>query len=79
MSASSKNQAFRNPRVLILLVIAVAILGLFVLRLWDVQIAKGAYYRDKAVNNSLQLQTIDAPNGPPLIKSRQRPPMNAHT
>ena len=73
MSTSSKNQTFRNPRVLILLVIAVAILGLFVLRLWDVQIVRGAYFRKAAVNNSLQLQAIDAPRG--IIYDRNGVPL----
>ncbi len=58
-----RRRIFANPRILILLGAALALLSLFVLRLWDLQIVHGAEYRNRATNNRLREDTIDAPRG----------------
>ena len=49
-------QRFYNPRLPLLIAVGVIILGLFVLRLWDVQIVHGSEYRAKAASNRLRLE-----------------------
>lgn len=61
--ASRRRRLFANPRILILLSISALVLGLFVLRLWDLQIVHGAEYRNRAVNNRLREESIAAPRG----------------
>ncbi len=56
--SSRKRRIFANPRILILLSAALLVLGLFVLRLWDLQIVRGAEYRNRAVNNRLREEAI---------------------
>jgi penicillin-binding protein 2 len=70
---TSKNRTFSNPRVVVLLVGALAILGLFVLRLWDVQIVHGADFRAQADQNRFRLDSIDAPRG--IIYDRNGQPL----
>jgi penicillin-binding protein 2 len=60
---SRRRRLFANPRILILLGLATLVLGLFVLRLWDLQIVHGAEYRNRAVNNRLREESIAAPRG----------------
>lgn len=48
-------------------------LGLFVLRLWDVQIVRGEDYRTRADNNRLRLESVAAPRG--IIYDRTGEPM----
>ncbi len=59
-----------------LLVASLAILALFVLRLWDLQIVRGADFRALADQNRFRLETVDAPrgiiydrNGTPLVRN----------
>jgi penicillin-binding protein 2 len=49
------------------------VLGLFVLRLWDLQIVRGAEYTNRAVNNRLREEAIDAPRG--IIYDRHGQPL----
>lgn len=46
-----------------MLSIALVVQGLFVLRLWDLQIVHGAEYRNRAVNNRMREESIAAPRG----------------
>ena len=71
--SSRRRRIFANPRILILLGAAVTLLGLFMLRLWDIQVVHGAEYRNRAVNNRLRLDTIDAPRG--IIYDRNGQPL----
>lgn len=57
------NRRFYNPRLAALLVLGVAMLGVFVLRLWDVQIVRGDEYRTQADQNRLRLEAVAAPRG----------------
>ena len=61
--SSRKRRIFANRRILILLSAALLVLGLFVLRLWDLQIVRGAEYANRAVNNRLREEAISAPRG----------------
>ena len=70
---SRKRRLFANRRILILLSAALVVLGLFVLRLWDLQIVRGAEYRNQAVSNSLRSEAIDAPRG--IIYDRAGQPL----
>ena len=77
MSTTNQNrQRFIHPRVAILLSVALAILGLFVLRLWDLQIVHVTDFRAQADQNRFRLEAIDAPrgiiydrNGQPLVRN----------
>jgi penicillin-binding protein 2 len=71
--ASRKRRLFANPRILILLSLALLVLGLFVLRLWDLQIVHGAEFRNRAVNNRLREDSISAPRG--IIYDRTGQPL----
>ncbi len=73
---STRRSTFTNPRVVTLLIVALAILSLFVLRLWDVQVVHSADYRAKADQNRFRLEAVDAPrgviydrNGVPLVRN----------
>jgi penicillin-binding protein 2 len=57
------NRRFYNSRIAVLLLLGVAMLGVFVLRLWDAQIVHGGEYRAKAVSNRLRLEPLAAPRG----------------
>src|SRR5512136_891826 len=61
--SSRKRRIFANRRILILLSAALLVLGLFVLRLWDLQIVRGAEYRNRATNNRLREVSLSAPRG----------------
>src|SRR5512135_2553683 len=61
--SSRKRRIFANRRILILLSAALLVLGLFVLRLWDLQIVRGAEYTYQAANNRLREEAIPAPRG----------------
>ncbi len=61
--ASRRRRIFANRRILILLIAALLVLGLFVLRLWDLQIVRGAEYRSQASNNRLREVSLSAPRG----------------
>ena len=69
----SLNRRFYNPRIAALLLLGLAMLGLFVLRLWDVQIVRGEEYRTRADNNRLRLESVAAPRG--IIYDRTGEPM----
>ena len=71
--ASRRRRLFANPRILILLSLALLVLGLFVLRLWDLQIVHGAEFRNRAVNNRLREDAISAPRG--IIYDRAGQPL----
>jgi penicillin-binding protein 2 len=71
--SSRKRRVFANPRILILLSVALLVLGLFVLRLWDLQIIHGAEYRNRAANNRLREESISAPRG--IIYDRTGKPL----
>jgi penicillin-binding protein 2 len=58
---------------LILLSAALFVLGLFVLRLWDLQIVRGAEYSNRAVNNRLRAEALAAPRG--IIYDRTGQPL----
>lgn len=67
---------FYNPRIALLLIAALVVFGLFVLRLWEVQIVRGEEFRERAVQNRLRLEAIAAPrgiiydrNGEPLVRN----------
>ncbi len=66
-------QRFYNPRLPLLIAVGVIILGLFVLRLWDVQIVHGSEYRAKAASNRLRLESLQAPRG--IIYDRNGEPL----
>jgi penicillin-binding protein 2 len=70
---SRRRRLFANPRILILLSLAVLVLSLFVLRLWDLQIVHGAEYRNRAVNNRIREVSIAAPRG--IIYDRNGVPL----
>jgi len=70
---SRKRRIFANPRILILLSAALVVLGLFVLRLWDLQIIRGAEYLNRAANNRLREEAISAPRG--IIYDRTGQPL----
>ena len=57
------NRRFYNPRIAALLLLGLAMLGVFVLRLWDVQIVHGDEYRAHADSNRLRLESVAAPRG----------------
>ena len=57
------NRRFYNPRIAALLLLGLAMLGVFVLRLWDVQIVRGEQYRADADANRLRLESVAAPRG----------------
>jgi penicillin-binding protein 2 len=57
------NRRFYNPRIAALLLLGLAMLGVFVLRLWDVQIVHGDEYRAQADQNRLRLEAVAAPRG----------------
>ncbi len=61
--SSRKRRIFANRRILILLSAALIVLGLFVLRLWDLQIVRGAEYRNQAATNRLREEALSAPRG----------------
>jgi penicillin-binding protein 2 len=61
--SSRKRRIFANRRILTLLGAALLVLGLFVLRLWDLQIVRGAEYRNRASNNRLREESMPAPRG----------------
>ena len=67
------NRRFYNPRIAALLLLGLAMLGVFVLRLWDVQIVRGDEYRSRADNNRLRLESVAAPRG--IIYDRNGEPM----
>jgi penicillin-binding protein 2 len=77
MSAeSASRRRFYNPRIAALLAIALVVLGLFVLRLWDVQVVHSGSFRAQADSNRFRLEAIDAPrgiiydrNGTPLVRN----------
>jgi penicillin-binding protein 2 len=71
--SSRKRRIFANQRILILLSVALLVLSLFVLRLWDLQIVRGAEYTDRAVNNRLREEAISAPRG--IIYDRTGKPL----
>jgi penicillin-binding protein 2 len=71
--SSRKRRIFANPRILFLLGIALIVLGLFVLRLWDLQIVRGAEYLNRAANNRLREESISAPRG--IIYDRTGQPL----
>jgi penicillin-binding protein 2 len=73
---TTTRQRFSNPRIVVLLAASLAILALFVLRLWDLQIVRGADFRALADQNRFRLETVDAPrgiiydrNGTPLVRN----------
>src|SRR5512140_1364208 len=66
-------QRFYNPRLPLLIIAGVLVLGVFVLRLWDVQIVRGNEFRAKAVNNRLRLESLQAPRG--IIYDRNGEPL----
>lgn len=70
---TTNRQRFSNPRIVILLIGSLAIFGLFVLRLWDLQIVRGADFRAQADNNRFRLETVDAPRG--VIYDRNGTPL----
>ncbi len=70
---SRKRRIFANQRLLILLAAALIVLGLFVLRLWDLQIIRGAEYLNQAANNRLREESISAPRG--IIYDRTGKPL----
>jgi cell division protein FtsI/penicillin-binding protein 2 len=74
--SSRKRRLFANPRILILLSAALLVLGLFVLRLWDLQVVQGAEYRSRAVNNRLRDEAIPAQRG--IIYDRTGRPLVVH-
>ena len=57
------NRRFYNPRIAALLLLGLAMLGVFVLRLWDVQIVRGNEFRAAADSNRLRLEAVVAPRG----------------
>ena len=57
------NRRFYNPRIAALLLLGLALLGVFVLRLWDVQIVHGDEYHTQADQNRLRLESVAAPRG----------------
>ena len=59
----STRRRFYNPRAAALLAIGLAILAVFVLRLWDVQIVHSADFRAQSDRNRFRLESIDAPRG----------------
>ena len=67
------NRRFYNPRIAALLLLGVALLGVFVLRLWDVQIVHGKDYRARADSNRLRQESVAAPRG--IIYDRTGLPM----
>jgi penicillin-binding protein 2 len=69
----ARRQFFANPRILILLSLALAVLGVFVLRLWDLQIVHGAEYRNRAANNRIREDSVAAPRG--IIYDRNHEPL----
>ncbi len=71
--SSRRRRIFANPRILILLSVALLVLGLFVLRLWDLQIVRGAEYTNRAANNRLREEATDAPRG--IIYDRTGKPL----
>jgi penicillin-binding protein 2 len=71
--SSRRRRIFANRRILILLSAALLVLGLFVLRLWDLQIVRGAEYRNRAANNRLREESIAAPRG--IIYDRSGQPL----
>ncbi|HTP07182.1 MAG TPA: penicillin-binding protein 2 [Anaerolineae bacterium] len=71
--SSRKRRIFANRRILILLGAALFVLSLFVLRLWDLQIVRGAEYANQAVNNRLREEAISAPRG--IIYDRTGKPL----
>jgi penicillin-binding protein 2 len=60
---SRRRRIFANRRIVILLGAALLVLGLFVLRLWDLQIVRGAEYRNQAATNRLREEALSAPRG----------------
>ncbi len=71
--SSRKRRVFANPRILILLSAALLVLGLFVLRLWDLQVVRGAEYRNQAANNRLREEALSAPRG--IVYDRNGQPL----
>jgi penicillin-binding protein 2 len=71
--SSRKRRPFANPRILILLSAALLVLSLFVLRLWDLQVVRGAEYRNRAANNRLREEALPAPRG--IIYDRAGQPL----
>src|SRR5512139_3128248 len=71
--SSRKRRFFANPRILILLSVALLVLGLFVLRLWDLQVVRGSEYRNRAANNRLREEALPAPRG--IIYDRNGQPL----
>jgi penicillin-binding protein 2 len=71
--STRRRRIFANPRILILLSTALLVLGLFVLRLWDLQIVRGAEYTNRAANNRLREEAVDAPRG--IIYDRNGQPL----
>src|SRR5512136_1712737 len=61
--SSRKRRLFANPRILILLSVSLLVLGLFVLRLWDLQVIRGAEYRNQAATTRLREEALPAPRG----------------
>jgi penicillin-binding protein 2 len=59
----TQNRRFYNPRIAVLLLLGLVVLGLFVLRLWDVQIVRGEQFRADADANRLRLESVAAPRG----------------
>jgi penicillin-binding protein 2 len=72
MSTTTRSR-FSNPRIVVLLIGSLAILSLFVLRLWDLQIVRGAEFRGMADRNRFRLETVDAPRG--VIYDRNGTPL----
>src|SRR5512143_3871580 len=70
---SRKRRLFANRRILILLIAAFVVLGLFVLRLWDLQIVRGVEYFNRATNNRMREESIAAPRG--IIYDRTGKPL----
>ena len=73
MSSRRRRRIFANPRILILLGAALLVLGIFVLRLWDLQIVRGAEYRNQAATNRLRPESISAPRG--IVYDRNGQPL----
>ncbi|HZY44329.1 MAG TPA: hypothetical protein VFF70_06210, partial [Anaerolineae bacterium] len=74
--STTTRQRFSNPRIVVLLAVSLAIMALFVLRLWDLQIIRGADFRALADQNRFRLESVDAPrgiiydrNGIPLVRN----------
>lgn len=73
MSSRRRRRVFANPRLLVLLVGAAIVLGVFVLRLWDLQIVHGKEYSARSTINRVREDAIPAPRG--IIYDRTGDPL----